>query len=132
MKRSSHNELTQCSKIIFMKLIVAELVMKLSAFYGSQNFITVLAGVRRQALSGDSWITSYLMFVTSILISCLPSNPTSRYPEWPLPLTFLDQNFVYIYLSYIVLNFITLTMLNSNITKLLLLQVSAAPCALTH
>jgi hypothetical protein len=111
-----------------MKLIVAELVMKLSAFYGSQNFITVLAGVRRQALSGDSWITSYLMFVTS----GLPSNPTSRYPEWPLPLTFLDQNFIYIYLSYIVLNFITLTMLKSNITKLLLLQVSAAPCALTH
>jgi hypothetical protein len=91
------------------------------------NRLGVLAVVRRLALSGDSWITSYFVSVIFILISCLTSR--SRHP-----FTFLGQTFVYNYLSRIaILNFITLTMFEDIIyVELLVLQVSGAPCSLTR
>jgi len=44
-------QLTSCSRVLLEKLIVAQLVRKFPAFYGTRRFITVFTTARHWSLS---------------------------------------------------------------------------------
>jgi hypothetical protein len=72
-----------CSSVL---LIVAQLVKKFPAFYGTQRFISMFIKTRHWNLSPTSCIqpTSYLFEIHFNII--IPS--TSRSPRWPRPSNF--------------------------------------------
>jgi len=53
-------ELTPHSGILFVKLLVTQLVRKLSDSYGARRFITVFTRAQKQYLSWATWIHSTL------------------------------------------------------------------------
>jgi hypothetical protein len=77
---------TSCSRVLLVKLIVAQLVKKSPAVYWNGRFITVFTRVHHRALSQARWILSTHRTHFYII---LWSRPT--FPEWSLSFTFSDK-----------------------------------------
>jgi hypothetical protein len=80
---------SQCSKFLFEKLTVAELVRKLLTIYGTRRSIVVFTTARHCSLFYTSW-NQCTHFLYHFKIN-FPSMPSSL--KWSLPFSFSDQSF---------------------------------------
>jgi hypothetical protein len=98
---SLYNQLGPWSWVLLEKPVVAQLVKKSSAFYGTWKFITLFQTTRNLSLTWARWMQP----TTSHPIS-LKYHPDFTFPSVPrcskccLPFSFSDQNFVWICLLF--------------------------------